>query len=93
MSPTPLAAAQVLWLREHDDIAREIARRAQAFARERLSTAGVQDYYGSLLNSYAKLLRFTPTPTHHHTVFRGANGGVRKFLLDSINGSCPHHEW
>jgi hypothetical protein len=86
-------AAQVLWLRDHDDIAREIARRAQAFARERLSTAGVQDYYGSLLNSYAKLLRFTPAPTRHHTVFRAANGNVRNFLLGSINGSCPHHDW
>ncbi|KAG2485553.1 hypothetical protein HYH03_015719 [Edaphochlamys debaryana] len=48
------------WVHENDAAARNMALRAQAFARNELNAEALECYWLMLLHEYAKLLRFKP---------------------------------
>ena len=52
---------KIQWLRDHDDIAEEIAIAATKFAKENLSRNDYWDAYILLMREYAKLQNFELT--------------------------------
>lgn len=79
------------WARRNDDIAREIVRDKQAFARHHFNSEFASAYLHYVLTEYAQLLTFAPNATSVEG-FQEVVVGRQTFdrIRHQAGGECPH---